>query len=433
MNNPNMLFSYNIIMTYFAKKCYNNGRLYRLWRLPSFRLLEYEMKRTLMLMLAILLAMSMLFTACDTQGAQGPQGEQGIQGDKGDTGAQGEKGDKGDTGAQGEKGEKGDTGAQGAQGEKGDAGATILKVEFDEYGRLIITLTDGTVLDPVELPEKTEHSHDFGDWICLKTPTCSEMGINLRWCLTCNYTETSYIATIEHTEAIDIAVAPTCTETGLTEGKHCSVCNEVLISQEVVDALGHSDGDWIIDADATCAENGSKHQVCSVCAATIKTEIITKLGHNQAVFISAEQNGERFFATWSCDRCGNDYSAEYKTISATFSMNLSYGSYPKYGFFVNAIGGIGDYQYQYVIYNRYTGQIYGALNTESNGITYTDSYNNQPWENNIMVRVYIIDDVGEIAFDVPLNDGTFGSKQYSICYSYRLNGGSFSGVDLTIK
>ena len=43
-----------------------------------------------------------------------------------------------------------------------------------------------------------------------------------------------------HTVAVDEAVPATCTEPGLTEGKHCTVCSEILLAQEVIPALGHS-------------------------------------------------------------------------------------------------------------------------------------------------------------------------------------------------
>ena len=43
-----------------------------------------------------------------------------------------------------------------------------------------------------------------------------------------------------HSEEIIPAISPTCTETGLTEGKKCSVCDHILIEQEKINATGHN-------------------------------------------------------------------------------------------------------------------------------------------------------------------------------------------------
>ncbi len=101
------------------------------------------------IILTSLAAASLALTVTSCQA--GPQGE---------TGAQGEKGDKGDTGATGAKGDKGDTGATGAQGEKGETGNGIKSVEYNEAGELVITYTDGTVVNLGKIEKEDDSSTD---------------------------------------------------------------------------------------------------------------------------------------------------------------------------------------------------------------------------------------------------------------------------------
>lgn len=79
-----------------------------------------------------------------------------------------------------------------------------------------------------------------------------------------------------HTIVVDKAVAATCTHTGLTEGKHCSVCGEVLVKQEVIAATGHRWDDGTVTKPATVSSTGIRTYTCNICGAR-KNETIPKL------------------------------------------------------------------------------------------------------------------------------------------------------------
>ena len=85
-------------------------------------------------------------------------------------------------------------------------------------------------------PVTDAHVHEYGEWSIVKNSTCSVKGEEERIC-SCGAKETQYIDTLAHTEVIDSAVMPTYTSEGKTEGKHCSVCNEVIVRQESIPKL----------------------------------------------------------------------------------------------------------------------------------------------------------------------------------------------------
>ena len=118
--------------------------------------------------------------------------------------------------------------------------------------------------------------HDMSEWFVVTEATCTADGMEQRDCSRCNHHETqvieaaghdyesvvteptcteggyttytcscgdSYIADetapLGHTEQILPGKEATCTETGLTEGRKCAVCGEILVAQEEIPALGH--------------------------------------------------------------------------------------------------------------------------------------------------------------------------------------------------
>ncbi len=93
-----------------------------------------------------------------------------------------------------------------------------------------------------------------------------------------------------HVEEVIPGKAATCTETGMTDGKKCTTCGDILVEQTEIAALGH---DW----NAVLAHDDDNHwSTCTRC-----DEIKDKAAHN---------NGDDSV----CDTCG--YGCEHSEVNA---------------------------------------------------------------------------------------------------------------------
>lgn len=112
----------------------------------------------------------------------------------------------------------------------------------------------GKIIAGYELIQPTPHTYDSDN-----DEICNE----------CNYTR-KLECTHEVTQKLS-SKEPSCTETGLTDGTSCVHCGEILVAQQTISVIDHSESDWIVDKAPTDIEKGQKHTECTVCGTTIKT------------------------------------------------------------------------------------------------------------------------------------------------------------------
>ena len=169
------------------------------------------------------------------------------------------------------------------------------------------------------------HQWNTEESIC-KEATCTEKGIQGIQCSRCNEIKSGSekdILPTGHTAVTDNAVAPTCTSIGLTEGSHCSICNDILVKQNEIEAIGHLYTEYVSNGDATCLDDGTKTAKCERCDVTNTiTDEGSQLGHTagelqkeNTVEETCTEDG-RYDEVVYCVVCREEISRVQKTVPA---------------------------------------------------------------------------------------------------------------------
>ena len=160
--------------------------------------------------------------------------------------------------------------------------------------------TGDEVTDPVDKVCKVCSGACDHTWI---DATCSTP----KTCGICKATEGDALG---HQEIIDEAVAPTCTDDGLSQGIRCAVCEEILAAQETVPALGHSMDLWYMEIAPTCTETGLIRRDCDRCD-YFENGGIVAIGHDYTSAVTEPTCTEQGYTTRTCANCGDSYVENY--------------------------------------------------------------------------------------------------------------------------
>ncbi len=175
--------------------------------------------------------------------------------------------------------------------------------EHKEHTEVIIPATATTCTEPgltqgkkcsvcgeILVPQTTlpATGHVSGAWEIVEAAQIGKEGKQQLKCVFCNEVLDERIIPAlpgssetpehkEHTEEVIPGKEATCMQAGLTEGKKCSVCGEILVQQETIPATGHVPGTWEIVEAAQVGKEGRQQLKCTVCGEVLDEKIIPAL------------------------------------------------------------------------------------------------------------------------------------------------------------
>ncbi|MBR3868760.1 MAG: dockerin type I repeat-containing protein [Clostridia bacterium] len=153
----------------------------------------------------------------------------------------------------------------------------------------------GKILKEQEVIDKlpTDHTHEYTDTVV--APTCKDKGYTKHACVCGDtYIDTYIDVTDKHTPVIVPGKPATKTETGLTDGEKCSVCDKVLKEQteipKITDDHKHTAGDWVVVKPAAIGVEGKEQKKCTGCGEVLEERVIPALTNPDADIMLGDVN-----------------------------------------------------------------------------------------------------------------------------------------------
>ena len=204
----------------------------------------------------------------------------------------------------------------------------------------------------------------------------------------------------EHSVKISSAVAPTCTESGLTEGSYCLVCGEILVSQNVIEALGHKDS----NSDNVC--DNAPHAFVG------NDEVVNSYSYNL-------QNGNDPFSSanlGSADGLSpvthSSYGTYYeKTTGKTFTVTIIASRDMNVDFYLTAVTNRAGVTTATIIEILLNGSSEGVTIADVTSIPQSANWNVKNATNVRLATLALKEGVNVISFTRDTGDATYNDQQ----------------------